>query len=265
MERMALDANARASGDLFTLEEELMNRYMTSLSFAVALAACACGATRVVGALLEYGDEDVLGSGTTYPGDPKAGATLEGLAVDSVTFGAAPLFHGFPFTPSGGDYPGTDQIYVGSVQTGAHDGYSGSPRISGPQVITLDYSSLVPTGQTVDSLTLGIGADDFQFPAFGQPFVAKLNGQDAPALTSTLNSINQGGPVVQFLTIGVSPSVLLPSHVLTLSIDEGGDGGDGWAVDFLTVGVKTVPVPEPSTLLLAGVGALGLLQVGRRK
>jgi hypothetical protein len=236
-----------------------MNRYMASFSMVVALAACACGATRAVAALLEYGDEDVLGTGT-YSGDPKAGATLEGLAVDSVTFGAPALFHGFPFAPAAGDYPGTDQIYVGSVQSGAHDGYSNSsPRINGPQVITLDYSSLVPAGQGVDSLTLGIGADDFQFPAFGQPFVAKLNGQDAPALTSTLNSINQGGPVVQFLTIGVSPAVLAANHVLTLSIDEGGDGGDGWAIDYLTVGVKTVPVPEPSALLLLATGGAVVL------
>lgn len=242
-----------------------MNRYMTSLSLAVALAACTCGATRAVGALLEYGDEDVLGSGTSYPIDPKTGATLEGLAVDAVTFGAAPVGHLFPFSPSVGEFPGTDEIYVGSVQTGAHDGYSGSPRTNGPQVITLDYSSLVPAGQAVDSLTLGIGADDFQFPAFGQPFVAKLNGQDAPVLTATLNSVDQGGPVVQFFSIGISPAVLAANHVLTLSIDEGGDGGDGWAVDFLTVGVKTVAVPEPSTLLLSGLGGLAWLLVRRRK
>jgi hypothetical protein len=27
--------------------------------------------------------------------------------------------------------------------------------------------------------------------------------------------------------------------VLTLTIDDGGDGGDGWAIDFLTVAVTT--------------------------
>ena len=43
---------------------------------------------------------------------------------------------------------------------------------------------------------------------------------------------------------------LLPSEMLTLSIDEGGDGGDGWAVDFLTVGITSqgAAVPEPATL-----------------
>ena len=68
-------------------------------------------------------------------------------------------------------------IYVGLVQTGAHDGYSTfGGRLNGPDVITLDYSSLVPGGSTITSLTLGIAADDFQFPPFGQPFTATING-----------------------------------------------------------------------------------------
>ena len=44
---------------------------------------------------------------------------------------------------------------------------------------------------------------------------------------------------------------------------QGGDGGDGWAVDFLTVGVTTTP--EPSAILLAGLGILGLLRTRRPK
>jgi threonine dehydrogenase-like Zn-dependent dehydrogenase len=46
-----------------------------------------------------------------------------------------------------------------------------------------------------------------------------------------------------------------------VSIDQGGDGGDGWAVDFLTVGVTTsaAGVPEPSMLLVVGAGLVGLL------
>jgi hypothetical protein len=246
----------------FTLEEELMNRYMTSLSFAFALAACACGATRVVGALLEYGDEDVLNTGS-YPVDPKTGATLEGLAPDDFTFGAAAVGHGYPFAPSPGDYLGTDQIYAGSGQTTSHDGYTGSPLLKGPQVITLDYSALVPAGQIVSGLTLGIAADDFQLPPIRQPFTALVNGSAATALTDVLNSVDQSGPVVRFFSIGISPAVLATNHVLTLTIDEGGDGGDGWAVDFMTLGVTTTP--EPSTLLLAGIGLLGLLLMRRRK
>ena len=49
------------------------------------------------------------------------------------------------------------------------------------------------------------------------------------------------------MTIGIDPSTLLSSNILTLSIDEGGDGGDGYAVDFLTVGVVTADAgPEVS-------------------
>jgi hypothetical protein len=56
-----------------------------------------------------------------------------------------------------GDLAGTDQIYVGSVQTGANDGYS-------------------------------IAAGDFQFPAFQQPFTATVNGSSNATLVSTLDA-----------------------------------------------------------------------------
>ena len=106
-------------------------------------------------------------------------------------------------------------------------------------MITLDYSSLVPAGTQIDTFTLGIGADDFQFPVWGQPFLAYINGTVDAALENTLNGLVQTGPVVQFFSIGVDPASLNADNVLTLTIDEGGDGGDGWAVDFLTVGVQT--------------------------
>ena len=215
-----------------------------------------------------YGDENLLGTGT-YSSDPTAGATLQGLAPGAVTYASLSFAHGYPFSPAPGEYPGTDQIYVGSNQTGAHDGYSTSPqRIAGPQVITLDYSSLVPAGYQVSSFTLGIAADDFQFPSIGNPFTASINGTVNTALTTALNSLNQSGPLTQFLTVGIDPATLAANNVLTLSINEGGDGGDGWAVDFLTSGVTTTPVPEPSTVALVAVGAVVLggirRQTGRR-
>ena len=216
--------------------------------------------------ILTFGTEDCLGTGCYGTSDPTAGATLIGLASGVVTDASGTFGHTFPFTPGAGDFPGTDQIYVGSVQTAAHDGYSSSAqRINGPDVMTMDYSSLVGAGQSVTSLTLGIAADDFQFQVFGQPLIATVDGSPDPALTAELNSLNESGPMVHFFTIGLDPALDNASHILTLSIDEGGDGGDGWAVDFLTLGVETTAAgtPEPGTALLSALGVLALLSSRR--
>jgi PEP-CTERM motif len=240
---------------------------MLRKTLCVSMIALAASLPRIAHAdgVLEYGDENVLNSGTTYPSDPKAGATLIGLAPGVVTASTLITPHSYPFTPEPGDFPGTDQIYVGSVQTGAHDGYSvATQRINGPDVLTLDYSSLVPPGQQVDSFTLGLALDDFQFPAFGQPFIGTVNGQPSADLTNLLDFPNQSGPLTQFFTVGLSPSLLLPSNVATIAIDEGGDGGDGYALDFLTVGVTTSPIPEPASIGLLTLGTLAGLARRRR-
>src|SRR5262245_40284244 len=124
----------------------MMKRHFAwALAVALAAAHAQCQAGVMV-----YGTENVLNTGATYPSDPKAGATLQGLAANSITEATLTLDHGFPFTPAAGNFPGTDQIYVGSNQTGTHDGYAGAAsRIAGPQVVSLDYSSLVPSGQKV--------------------------------------------------------------------------------------------------------------------
>ena len=211
--------------------------------------------------VITFGDRDCLNQGCYGATDPTAGATLQGLSAGSVTTATNFFGHPYPFSPGAGEFAGTDQIYVGSVQTGSHDGYSVSPRINGPQSFTLDFSSLL-AGGTLSTLTLGIAADDFQFPVFGQPFTAKVNGSANSALTTKLNALSQSGPVVQFFTIGLDPSIDTGNHILSLSIDEGGDGGDGWAVDFLTVGVTTqvsvVPEPPLKMALIAGLAAVVL-------
>jgi hypothetical protein len=216
-------------------------------------------------AVITYGTPNLEGFG--YPGnaDPTVGATEQGLAPNVVTLATNAYPHAYPFSPALGDYPGTHQIYVGQNQTTSDDGYSRySGRIAGPQVVTLDYSSLVPAGQTLTTLTLGLGADDFQFPAFGNPFTASINGLTDSALANQLMSLNQTGPYEQYFSIGINPATLLPSNILTLSINEGGNGGDGWALDFLTIGVTTTPAPEPTSLALLTLGTFTLL-IRRKK
>ncbi len=219
---------------------------------AVANFAIASGMASPTSGTLQFGDQDVLGT-DSYSSDPTAGAILLGLAPNVITLANLDTWHASLPTPSAGDYPGTDQIFVGSTQTNAHDGYSQwITRQHGPQVITLDYGSLAPVGNQVQTFTLGIAANDFQFPMIGQPFTAQINGVINTALTDQLNALDQTGPVVQFFTIGIDPATLAANNILTLSIDEAGDGGDGWAVDFLTVGVVTSTTSNSLVLSTTG-------------
>lgn len=237
-------------------------RVHTIWALGLLLAVTASASARAQ--VLEFGDEDLSNTGV-YPTDPKAGATQSSLAPGVVTFATNKYHHNFPFTPSPSDFAGTDQIFVGSVQTANHEGYSSeSSRRNGPQMFTLDYSSLLPAGNTLQTLTLGVAADDFQFQAFGQPYTATINGTANTALSNALDGLDQTGVFTQYLTVGIDPTLLNSSNVLTFSIDEGGDGGDGWSVDYLTVGVTSAPaaVPEPGSIALfvsMGIGGAGFL------
>lgn len=192
--------------------------------------------------VLVYGSVNLFGFGYPAGVDPTAGASTFGLTAGLTSIASQSFFHTYPFRPARGDFPNTDRIFVGSVQTAQHDGYSGySGRRNGPMTFKLDYSALVPAGAKVATLTLGIAADDFQYPVIGNPFIATVNGQPNPGLVNLLQSLNESGPLAQYVSIGIDPATLRGSKILRVSIDEGGDGGDGWAVDYLTVGVTTKP------------------------
>ena len=231
--------------------------------------------TSIAPGVLEYGNENQEGAGPYSGGfnpvgfSPKAGATLSGLSAGQITSGAQSSGHSefFPDAPAG-DFAGTDTIHVGSTFTNqAHDGYAGQylyPQVpgdthvvKGPDTFSLNYASLVPAGQALQTLTLGIELDDFQFAKFGDPYIATINGAESTQLESVMNQVVLTDPSSQFYTFGINPSLLNSSGVLNLSIDEGGDGGDGYAVDFLTVGVTTnaapAAVPEASTTVSFGL------------
>jgi hypothetical protein len=208
-------------------------------------------------AVATYGNANLFGFG--YPGgaDPTAGATLQGLAPGVTTSATNGYSHPYPFSPAAGDLGGTHQIYVGQVQTATRDGYANEPsRAHAPDVININYSALIPAGQTVQTFTLGIGIDDFQYPVFGDPIHVAVNGIPITALDNAFMSDDMEIPSVNagyehFWSVGLSTAPL--PGAMTLSINEGGDGGDGWAVDFVTVGVT---VPEPTGALLATAGTL---------
>lgn len=230
------------------------------LILATSVTLIAAAKSPADAAVMTYGDMDCVGFGCYGAADPTSGAVLQGLGAGVTSHATTAFSHGLPPFPGGVDFAGTDTIYVGSHLIHADDGYAanGNP-VAGPQMLTLNYGGLVAGGTHITSLTLGIAADDFQNPFFGQPFMASVNGTPNADLTALLNSINTGGPSVQFFTIGLDLNDLAPSNILNISIDEGGDGGDGWAVDFLTVGVTTAAnvVPEPMTLALFGTVLAG--------
>lgn len=228
------------------------------LAGMASAGACVLVGSSASAAVLQYGDKDMLGTGV-YPIDPVTGATLEGLAPGSFTMGAPAVGHGFPFDPAPGDYAGTDRIYTSTSQSGFSDGYSSYGNRGRGHTIVMDYSSLLGPGESVASLTLGVGFDDFQAPVWGPQYTLSINGVPYAPLSALANSLNQTGPLVQFASIGIDPALLLPTHILTLTIDLAAPATEGWAVDFLTIGV-TVPAPGA-----AGVLALGAIIAGRRR
>ncbi len=179
-----------------------------------------------------YGSENLFGAGYTAGGNPFREASLTGLATDATSISSAKFVAPSAFSPAVGAFPGTDQIYVGSNEVPA------AGQLAGPQVITLDYSALTQLAHPIKSLTLGIATDGFENPTINIPYTASINGIVNPALTALLNSLNDADRVEQYVSIGINPSQLQANKMLTITIDGPGDGVSGWAVDFLTVGVK---------------------------
>ncbi|MBL8217152.1 MAG: hypothetical protein JNK87_40905 [Bryobacterales bacterium] len=220
---------------------------------------------------LTYGDQDCLGYACYGTADPKAGTALTGLAPNQINSANNSYLHSnqFPRTQAG-DYSNTDQIFIESTtRVPPADGYSNDPtRRAGPMTFGLDYSSLVPPGRAPVTLTLGMALDDFQFPRWGRAFTAAVNGAPHAALTAHLNAVGTDltGPRVRFFTIGIDPAILRQDNILNISIN-GGGGSDGFAVDFLTIGVTTeatvctAPVLSPTAASFLSAGGQGSVTI----
>ena len=145
--------------------------------------------------VLEYGDEDLCNTGT-YSSNPegrshacRTGSGRSDLCRQQPGQSFASCFSVRSAT---NDFPGTDQIFVGSHATASLDGYANySGKTYGPQIISLNYSSLVAAGQKVATMTLGFEADDFQSPYWGNPYTVMLNGVINSNLTAAINSLNR--------------------------------------------------------------------------
>ncbi len=208
-------------------------------SFAVPVALCLAASAQAE--VKVFGDKDLLGFGQYSSDPPEWGARTEGLKPGEVKTGIFKTFHNFPFTPTPEDFPGTDQVYVGSNQSASLDEYANyGGRQKGPQTFKLDIGDLLSGGKP-QTLTLGIMFDDLQQPTHGQPFVVTVNGQRLDAMNQAINQQNlrdkENRPSTVFISAGLDPSILQSGNTLEVVIDQEGQGGDGWAVDYLTVGV----------------------------
>lgn len=210
--------------------------------------------------VLEYGDRDCLGFDCYGQIDPTADVTLNGLAANESSISNERFFHSFPFLPEADDYAGTDQIFCNTAnapETG--DGYCNSDAEAtiGSLTTVLDYSAALSPNEIVKTLTLGIASDDFQTRDFGGRFKAFINGQEYDFLSQLLDGLNNGGPSVKFFSVGVPLDFLTADNQLSIEIaKEGGiDTPDGFAADFFTVGVETVPTPAAILPVLMGMGS----------
>jgi len=112
---------------------------------------------------------------------------------------------------------------------------------------------------------------DLQTPAITYPqSLAPSNVKDLGALLPGPTGIGAGTYFVANITISIDPSAL-PGVYTLQNVTSGGktafifnDAGTGFAIPASAYTVTVLPVPEPSSLVLAGVGLAGLLVVVRR-
>lgn len=173
--------------------------------------------------LVQVGDIDNLGFGWPQEFDPFAGKSTP--------------IHRFPWAPEADDPPGTDRIMVNSgaeVLVSSKDGYTRDTYRPEnlPQPLTIEFD---PAGVTIKGAVLQLFVDDFQAPMMKTRFSVTLDGQPAPDIETTINKLNQTGPIGKLITVKLLPEYLglLSDGKLAVLVDDPTTNvGDGFAFDF---------------------------------
>ena len=173
--------------------------------------------------LVQVGDIDNLGFGWPEKFDPFSGKSTP--------------VHKFPWAPEADDPPATDRIMVNSgapVLVSAKDGYTRETYRDEnmPEALVIKFN---PAGVNIKGAVLQLFVDDFQAPAMKTRFAVTLDGRSAPDIETTINKLNQTGPIGKLVTIKLLPEYLdlLADGELQVFVDDPTtQRGDGFAFDF---------------------------------
>ncbi len=173
--------------------------------------------------LVQVGDIDNLGFGWPPEFDPFSGKSTP--------------IHRFPWAPEADDPPATDRIMVNSgapVLVSAKDGYTRDTYRdeNQPQALVIKFD---PAGVSIKGAVLQLFVDDFQAPTMKTRFSVTLDDRPAPDIETTINKLNQTGPIGKLVTIKLLPEYLglLSDGELEVFVDDPATKrGDGFAFDF---------------------------------
>jgi len=180
--------------------------------------------------MIQVGDLDNFGFGFPKDFDPFTGKSTPA--------------HSYPFQPGEKDARGTDRIMVVSGHKAAGgDGYTGSTERPGnlPQSLRVAFDL---GGVEVRDAALQLFVDDFQAPVWGTRYQARINGVEVPLLATSLNALDQTGPIGKLVTLQLLPEhlPLLREGKFEVAIDDpANDVADGFAIDFARLLVNPKP------------------------
>ncbi len=226
----ATEAQKKAASDKFILASQATSRRDINVKQPVLDLPPDWAATyrveknaREAELVVQVGDIDNLGFGWPPDFDPFAGKPTP--------------VHRFPWAPEADDPPGTDRIMVNSgaeLLVARKDGYTRDTYRPDnlPQPLTLEFE---PAGLEIKAAVLQLFVDDFQAPAMKTRFSVTLDGRPAPDIETTINKLNQTGPIGKLVTIKLLTEylgLLADGKLEVLVDDKSTNVGDGFAFDF---------------------------------